>query len=256
MMIPACFIYLKPNFSPTCLLCTPSRTVCGKSPSCHPNWFPTWYQRCTGSRVSRNYSRCDTEKAALELGQLLCQHVGQPYSPRSIHHSHRDPPNLLPPSLERQLLQASDGPTWEIIGLSGMGGDCNVPPPEWSARPQKTSQLPSTHRVWQAPNAANQDLQAWESPRTTREGYSPGDCALHCWHGSNLLRPQRPLHCLPGNHWILLLPQFLRIHEVHWTLLDYPITSPHRLHVLCRGLSPDTMWHKQSFYWDVPTIGT
>ena len=40
MMLHACFIYLPPNCSPMCLTCTPSRMVCGRSPSRCRNCFP------------------------------------------------------------------------------------------------------------------------------------------------------------------------------------------------------------------------
>ena len=88
MMLPACFIYLTPHFSPICLSYTPSCTVCGKSPSCHRNCFPAWYQRCIGSRESQNNLGYEIAEAIPAVGRILCHPFGQSYSPRSIHPPH------------------------------------------------------------------------------------------------------------------------------------------------------------------------
>ena len=241
-MITSYFIYLTPDLSPICMPSTPSRAVCGRSPSRHRNCFPAWSQHCAGSPTIWNYSGFETPENLPKVGRLLCQPVSQPYSSGYIHLSRRAPPSLRPLRLARQVLQVPDGPTWKIIGFSGMGGDCNVPPPGWFAWPQKTSRVSSAHRAQQAPHAENQDLWDQWPPFPTRKGLPSGNSSLHLHYGSQLTRPHSPPHCRPGHIWLLLLPTVLRIHKVHQPLPDGPILALNGLRVLLWGLliSPGT----------------
>ena len=65
---------------------------------------------------------CDTAEAVPAVRRLLCHPVSQYYSPIFIHPLHQTPAILRPPRPARQVLQAPDGPTCEIISFSGTGG--------------------------------------------------------------------------------------------------------------------------------------
>ena len=174
------------------------------------------------------------------MGQLLFHPVGQSYSPRSIHPSHQAPPSLYLPHLERQVLQAPYGPTWERIGFSGMGGDCNVPTPGWFARPHKISQLSSAHRARQAPHAEAQYLRARGSPVQQEKAIPLG--IVHCIVAA-AARSYNPI----SHHISDLVTIGFYFCKVHRPPTDGPIPAPHGIRVLHQGLSPPKGRPRRSF---------
>ena len=151
-------VFLIPHSAFTCLPHTHSHTFRGRSPSRRRICFLTWYPHCAGSRAIGHYSRCVTAEALPEVEKLMIHPVDEPCSPRFIHPSHRDPPSLQTLSPSRPVLQAPIGTTWEVVGFSGIGGDCGKPPPSRTPRPPKAPQFPSSHRIVQAAFPETQNI--------------------------------------------------------------------------------------------------
>ena len=121
-------------------------------------------------------------------------------------------------------------------------------PTSWMASPTlEILQTPNPTPDWKDASPVSLEPTVSITLRSNNKIPSPLVLSTPSW-------PQQPppptpklTYRLPGPNVFLLLPKAVRIHQVHWSLMNIPIPSPPGIRILCWGSTPPSWCPNRTF---------